>query len=365
MLLVSKRADQIKLKKTLFVFADPTEQPKRNAVSSGSKDPWKLRYKYITTSVQRINVRPQGVTYNVGYVDTGADWHYSQRNSANTILAIHGLPSQHTDMLPIVQPFHEQGCRVIAVNLPGYNHSLPVSPDDERFFHQSTVEITEFLLNFLRTLKVKSVEVLVAHSAGSLPATVLSGSSDVIKSFMTICPYPGHTPPKGEIQQKCLRLLFKIHDSPLFLGRMLIRFLIPSINRLVTRFAESDPTRLVNVYRNMTNMDFKLLQSLAMELEMKQLPLVFAYSSNDSFMPRKHSEEWAERYGLLEHNFDEYDMHFQLVKSAELSGDSYRKGIVFHRGGHYPQFKKDTALPILVKEISRMLEITSKPKGDS
>ena len=73
----------------------------------------------VTTSYGYWHERPEGVQMNVTYIDTASDMTFWEARHMPTILAMHGSPGTHKDLLPIVEPLAEMGARVIVPNFPG------------------------------------------------------------------------------------------------------------------------------------------------------------------------------------------------------------------------------------------------------
>lgn len=323
------------------------------------QDPWTIRRTVFATCRGRFPSKPLGVDYEVAYLDSGADWHYTKKKTSPVVLAVHGLPADHDDMLPVVSPLHNDGCRVIVVNLPGYQLTTPLRKDEEDLYSQSTADVTEFLLNFLTSLQIKKVDLVVAHSAGVLPSVVLSGMTDYIRSLLLICSFPGHKRPRSSMPQLlwAYQVVIKMFSSPL--GRRFVSPLVRAINRYSVNF-RGEPEHFVNTLKFVANINFDLLSTTALDGEIKGIPMVFAFSKNDKVMAFDENIEWAKILGLEETQMDEYDKEFKLCKEAGRDLDPYRKGLIFHAGGHFPQFKTDTALPILVKEAQVLLQKTSQ-----
>ena len=331
---------------------------KRTPVNlDGNSETWELHRKVITTYTTAFFGRKKKVSFDVGYVDTGEKWSLSKKQTTPTVVAVHGSPATHTDVLPVVSPCHDLGYRVVAVNLPGYGITPGVTKEDNEMFNQSTTEIAEFLLDFLNDIHVNDVTMLVGHSGGSLPVTVLAVLSDLVRSVMLICPPPGHARTAAIEPAWIYQAVVAAYGYTL--GRLILRPLLPIVNKISVGLQSNRPSHLRNTLRYISNIDYALLRETAKNLNSKKIPTLYVCSQNDSLIQFKLSLKWAAMLGVPREFFDEYDADFKLRKQASDSRTEhgYKKGVILARGGHFPQFKTNTALPILVAEAQHMLQI--------
>jgi len=93
--------------------------------------------------------------------------HYEVTGSGErTLLLLHGWGGSTESWIPVVRDFSD-GCRVIAVDFPGFGKS----PEPESVW--SVTEYAHLLLAFIRSLEVETVD-LIAHSFGGRVALMLS-----------------------------------------------------------------------------------------------------------------------------------------------------------------------------------------------
>lgn len=78
-----------------------------------------LRHVMIQTNLEYFDERPQGVIYNVAYVDNCYGSDVSTRWQKPVALLLHGSPGTHQDMMILAQPLIDRGFRVIVPNFPG------------------------------------------------------------------------------------------------------------------------------------------------------------------------------------------------------------------------------------------------------
>ena len=337
--------------KQLEPTVDPAESTTRVAAAS-VVDPWVLRRKVVTTSIDRWEEKPQGLSFDVHYIDTGADWSYSRRKTTPTVFGIPGQPGDHNDLLPILKPFHEDGHRVVIVNMPAYENAPGITPNDNECFLHSTMELAEFILHFIGALGLTRLDLVVTHSAGSFPLLVLSPASDIIKSTLIVCSPSGHVPSRINRPLWFIKGIVALWERSL--GRTMLKAVLPTINRMTSWLNNDDPRLLMNTARFGAYMNFDLMRSVAMEIQMKRLPMVFLASNNDKLVELELSKEWAEMLGIEGNGYDVYDEQYNLVKEAEVPGEKYIKGVILAKGGHYPQ-RREVSLPVLIKEAKALL----------
>lgn len=82
-----------------------------------SKSSLKARYIYLTTCTNVWEDVPVGVKFDVSYVDSHPEAQYDIKTPV--IVGLHGAPGSHHDLLPILEPMVDLGCRVIIPNFPG------------------------------------------------------------------------------------------------------------------------------------------------------------------------------------------------------------------------------------------------------
>lgn len=340
-------------KDTELLQPSPEENNNDIPKRSTETDPWLLRNLVVTTSVNRRADRPQGMTFNVGYMDTGGDWHESKRKVTPTILAIPGQPGSHEDLLPVVRPLHEDGHRVIIVNMPCYEFSKGLTDDDEYFYKNSTSDLAEFVYNFMEVLEMTRTDLVVTHSAGSIPYLVLSATSDIVKSGMIICTPSGHVPSRVNRPMWFINTIVAVWATRP--GRAFMSWFLPKFNKVVNWLNTDDPCQLMASAKFGAHNNFGLMKKIAAQFSAKQIPLVYFASKNDRLVELELSLAWAKMLGIEREQFDLYSEDYAKIEDGKRIGDGYRKGVLLTKGGHYPQ-RKESALSVLVKEARALME---------
>ena len=339
--------------------AEPAPIPEDDSVTEELKndpesDPWLLRHKVVTFNTGKFADRPQGVTFNAGYMDTGSDWHESKKRVTPTILAIPGQPGSHDDMLPVVRPLYdEDNHRVVIVNMPGYDFTKGLTAEDGEFYENSSTDLAEFVYSFIQVLQLERIDMVVTHSAGSIPLFLLAATSDVIRSAMIICTPSGHIPSRVSRPLWFIKGLVYTWNTPA--GRSFLKWYLPKFNRTVQWLNTDDPCQLITTAKYGAHTNFELLGSLSSKICAKNKPMVYIASRNDRLVELNLSLKWAEMLGVDRDCFDVYDENYNMIKTAENDeAEAYPKGVVLAKGGHYPQ-RKEVALPVLLGEARGLL----------
>jgi hypothetical protein len=75
------------------------------------------RYIYVQTNRDRWEEIPNGVMFDVAYLDSSPDGKTSK--AVPTIVSLHSVPGSFHDLQPVLKPFVKLGCRVICPAFPG------------------------------------------------------------------------------------------------------------------------------------------------------------------------------------------------------------------------------------------------------
>ncbi|CAL1277894.1 unnamed protein product [Larinioides sclopetarius] len=119
---------------------------------------WRREKRYWT-------VPKSDLTFGVKYIDTG----YNSKGSFKpTVVSLHGSPGNYKEFFPVISHLHKNGARVIAPNFPGSDNIQPAK------FRHTPEEKAEFVRDFLRALRVPSVDLILCHSSALFPGLYLS-----------------------------------------------------------------------------------------------------------------------------------------------------------------------------------------------
>jgi pimeloyl-ACP methyl ester carboxylesterase len=120
--------------------------------SEGSKQPWPVKRMPLPRAAEQFHL---GSVPEVAYVDMPA-----QAPDAKTVIFIHGLGSYLKFWRSQLDAFHQQGYRVIAVDLPGYGKS-----DKPASFPYTMEAMADVVREVAQTLGVDK-PILAGHSMG-------------------------------------------------------------------------------------------------------------------------------------------------------------------------------------------------------
>jgi pimeloyl-ACP methyl ester carboxylesterase len=88
-------------------------------------------------------------------------WEYGDRNSATTIVMVHGYRGEHHGLEPVVAQL--RGIRIIAPDLPGFGESTPLTEATH-----SVEGYTAWLQEFVVRVGVSGTAIILGHSFGSI-----------------------------------------------------------------------------------------------------------------------------------------------------------------------------------------------------
>ena len=93
------------------------------AAPESTTDPGGLNQWSVRTTLVHQNLGKRTpdnkVAFNVAYIDTAGDLSEEERCEMPTVLATHGSPGSHKDLVPLVKTLPDLGARVLVVNFPG------------------------------------------------------------------------------------------------------------------------------------------------------------------------------------------------------------------------------------------------------
>ncbi|XP_055947019.1 uncharacterized protein LOC129980663 [Argiope bruennichi] len=119
---------------------------------------WRSEKRYWT-------VPKSDLTFDVKYIDTGCS---DKRSFKPTVVSLHGSPGNYKEFFPVISHLYKKGVRVIAPNFPGSDNIQPTK------FRHTPEEKAEFVRDFLRALRVPSVDLILCHSSALFPGLHLS-----------------------------------------------------------------------------------------------------------------------------------------------------------------------------------------------
>lgn len=275
------------------------------------------------------NAPVEGVSVTASYFD---NLHLLQSNPKSTLLMLHGAPGSHKDFEPLINQLTQRNHRIIAPDFPG----LELSRVTKYMYRHSPEEKSDFTKELLKQLKIREVDMLIAHSSAAFIAANLSTASfPQIKSLGLMNPVGFELIPQMK---------------PYFLWRFLKVLWDSGHENIVYKATEtamslkSNPFSVEDLEGAMEgglaqmNVDRDKLRKQFYQIKKAQTPVLYVYSENDKVMPKALNHKLIRYLGKHESRADVYDKSGKLV-SLE-SSDGPAEVIKFSNGGHFT-FKKN------------------------
>jgi len=283
-----------------------------------------------------------GIELNVGYIDTGIPENVTAeaRRDYPTVLCLHGAGGNHKDLAVVIKSLAAKGARVLAPNFPGHGDT-PM--DAGGVYTQTTIENCNFILDFLKALGVNRLDLLTAFSCGCYTAVPLASKSGLKVNGLALLQVPGHRP------YRAVRPLWATKNMTSILRAPLVR---QTFAPLALKFMKSlgfmhipDLETPYIMALVATGTAFDGYRKMATELPFHRIPLAMTFSEDDRFMDTEISYEFANFVGLSPDRLTYINPQGQLEKPGNpiKRPDSYLKGVVFRKAGHYAQRKEKTA----------------------
>ena len=318
---------------------------------------WKTQYTAVLTNVDRFDNWQRGVDFKVGYIDSAHHLPRKEKAKLPVIIGVHDCPGSHRDIHSLLEPYAEQGYRVVLPNLPSFGETTFLDGSPQEHFQHSTVEQAEFLLQFLSVIHVTETSLLVGHGVGTLPLTVIASKSPTgtIKGAVFVCPVPGDKPRKG------VYMLLHAIGNWWYAGKIKRLLLTLIVKRRITAILNktTNTTNSAEAFAALIqtahNTGYDFLPGIALEMTMKRVPLLYVIAEGDDSIRGKDSLNYAQKFDLDQAKFDKYDSDMNLINKAVVSPLRYSKGIRFEGADHnlqmIPQYRE-----IIQREIDLMLD---------
>lgn len=280
--------------------------------------PWFLRY-----------IPRDGHPLVIDYIDTKPE---VTDTTTKTIVILHNTPGSYYDFFQLISSFGKD-YRVIIPNFPNFSHTIHTGG----CFWHSAEEKSEFVVDLLRSLGVKRIDCLVAHSMATYTASFLwlYANQDDYFALRSICLLSPSGVKSIPLRQKArLKLVANAARLP-HLRQWITR-------RMLQKQRESPlGPNLYSNYQMSTWKDLSLILSnyqtyyaRLRELSAKQIPTLVTFSSNDKICPADVSYGQIYELNASEWDFDIYEQYENiLVQSA--TDQSWIKVVDFRSAGHY------------------------------
>ncbi|PRD26156.1 UNVERIFIED_CONTAM: hypothetical protein NCL1_38895 [Trichonephila clavipes] len=267
------------------------------------------------------SVPKSNITFRVKYIDTG---HQGEGAVKPTIISLHGSPGNYKEFNSITASLCKKGVRVIAPNFPG---SEIIQPS---VFRHTPEEKAEFIRDFLRALRIPSVDMVLCHSSALFPGLQLSlDNKDIsVNSLALINPTGLEIP----------RLL-----QPVWLTKPLTRLsefpMGYQLTKMVGQRLAKKPELKGGTFEEHFLSAFTLLHSnipkkgaLFQTLLDQNFPVFMAFSHNDKLISRKTSYKMADMM-VLSKDIVTYDKDGKPNGSGGVN--PFRKVMAFEKGSHF------------------------------
>lgn len=323
---------------------------------------WYLQHIWVASNVNRFEEQPFGVGFNVGFIDTAHGLSLKEKANMPIILAVHGIPGTHEDLAHFLERYAQQGFRVIIPNLPSFGITTFIERSTMRYFSHSTEEQVDFIVQFLSTLGVSKLHLVVGHSVGTLPLTVLCAKStkSIIKGAVFLCPIHGHKLPRG-MQPKWLLEQSGIWFYSNFICRWIVVQVYKQIIAPRNKVKKSSSEEVGAIIQTGYNMGFDYLPGIAMEMDIRKIPLLYVITEDDPLIDASCSKEYAYMLGVAERHFAVYDQIGNLVRQGDTSSRSYSRGVLFKGNSHKPHMENDY-VETLHGEMQKILQYIDQEK---
>jgi len=171
------------------------------------------RFVFVKTLENFYNDWEKGLMMDVHYVDNLPATKPDARTPV--VVALHDTPGYHKSLVPMLTTLAKLGCRTIAPSFPGHGHTQGLLGTYDDVFAQSTAERALFVKDFLDSIGIEKVDLLVGVGASSYTAMhLMTGeSANMFKSMALISPWPIDRP-RYEGYSKVSYFLQSIYDRP-------------------------------------------------------------------------------------------------------------------------------------------------------
>ncbi|GFO26811.1 hydrolase/acyltransferase-like protein [Plakobranchus ocellatus] len=233
------------------------------------------RYIFVKTLVNLYEDVPDGIILDAAYADSRPGEDYDP--AVPVIVGIHDTPGSHADLLPILSTFAKVGCRTIAPTFPGHGNTQGLMRGFDDVFSHSTLERAMFLQDFLDTLGIEKVDLMIGVGAGCYPTLRLcagSESYDMYKSMALISPWPLKRP-RYEANSDLIKSIQFMWDRPFF--RLPAKLLLPAYK---VGNVQTVREKLTSAYL-LGNLDLAEASSLAFTAVTLNLPRLLLFGDLD------------------------------------------------------------------------------------
>lgn len=280
-----------------------------------------LRFVFVRTSVSFWMEYPEGLEFDVGYVDTKHQTNVVISDSKPIILGLPSSVGNHTELTSILMTFAKLGYRVVIPNLPGNNFCRGKSKYDEAVFQMSVRDKAEFVADFLKELKIEKVDMLVTNSCSvytGVELCVLNPS--LFRSLVMINP-TGLKPTKSMLPVWLHKRFTKVYDERYPLHGIL-KACVAGI-KVFTKKRHWETYRIVTYSRTIAVLTFVDEKIRAEYMHQRLTPRFVIFGEDSDFLDVKSTVEYLSILGIPESAITEVDNKNKIIKTGEPCDGNY------------------------------------------
>ncbi|XP_052798514.1 uncharacterized protein LOC128230355 [Mya arenaria] len=279
----------------LFKNVKPTVRYFSSVKASKYEDTFPLRFIYLQTSVELWEEFPEGLQYDVGYVDTGFN-----NEVAKKFPVILGLPSSvatHMQMEGPLLTFAKLGYRVIILNMPDSPLCRGRTKKDSTVFEQSVLERSIFIRDFLNEIKVDRVDLLVANSCSVYSAIHFTTYNKGLVSSLALLNPTGLDYTKDMRPVRMNKYLATFWGDRMILQELIVPF-ISLFKQLSSRKRDWSAFTVVTYAKVVSSLSFQDVSQDAKNFRLRKLPTLIVHGEDSTAFNKASSLEYLEELDL-------------------------------------------------------------------
>ncbi|XP_077995046.1 uncharacterized protein LOC144448642 [Glandiceps talaboti] len=291
----------------------------------------------------RVTVKSGGSTFDAVYGDSG-------KRDGPVVVCLHGAPASHKDFTSIAPSLVAAGVRLITPNFPGYGNCTEIEGNS---YSYTQVEKSRFLQDFLTSIGINRVTVLLAFSASGATASQLCADADFMDSVVFISGINIRPHRRARPKHVVRSLSLILEHIPLIRKRLL-----PIIVRL-SGFRISDPIYMMHALHEVRRINWSNCRHNVEMLGKSELPVMVIGVENDPFVEAAIAREKMDILGIHQ---DDDVLYFNAdgvctQGNIEDHKTKPRRGAIFEKGGHFIQ----NAFPDQITKL--ILDMTHTSEG--
>lgn len=304
-----------------------TDQIKQDLKNINERE-LQIRHLFVRCCVDFWDDYRIGVIFDTAYVDSHADSAFNPE--IPVIVFLHNTPGSSADLLPLLQPLSNLGYRVIAPDFPGCGLTKGIGPYDDNTFRGHTDERANFLDNFLSTLGIERIDMLVGCGSGC--NTAVSYTSNIlqtlknIKSLALINP-AGHRNSSPEDFKSIEEFAYLWDQKPFTKLPLYLALVVATYTRL--KFLQQFPLKhRKHLMIHVSGFQYEVVTSDSTAIGYTSLPRLLIYSKGDRlFVNDEIMQEYTDILGIPKSNICECSSDGKIT--SPQTNNSALKGVIF------------------------------------